>query len=67
MRGHVAPKCAVTLPKRPVTMGRNTQLLRREGLSAQRIRTWKTSKDPRFDAKKNASAGSTAAARSAPR
>jgi len=41
--------------------------LRREGLSAQRIRTWKTSNDPRFDAKKNASASSTAGARGAPR
>ena len=36
------------------------RLLRREGLSAQRIRTWKTSNDPRFDAKKNASDSSTA-------
>lgn len=43
------------------------RLLRREGLSAQRIRTWKTSKDPHFDSKKNASDGSTARARSAPR
>jgi len=43
------------------------RLLRREGLSAQRIRTWKTSKDPHFDRKKNASAGSTASARGAPR
>ena len=43
------------------------RLLRREGLSAQRIRTWKTSKDPHFDSKKNASAGSTASARSGPR
>jgi len=43
------------------------RLLRREGLSAQRIRTWKTSNDPRFDAKKNASAGSTTAARHGPR
>ena len=41
------------------------RLLRREGLSAQRIQTWKTSNDPRFDAKKNASGGSTGAARSA--
>jgi len=41
------------------------RLLRREGLSAQRIRTWKTSKDPRFDAKKNASGSSTGAARNA--
>lgn len=41
------------------------RLLRREGLSAQRIRTWKTSNDPRFDAKKNVSGGSTGAARSA--
>ena len=35
------------------------RLLRREGLSAQRIRTWKTSHDPQFDRKKNASARST--------
>lgn len=41
------------------------RLLRREGLSAQRIRTWKTSSDPRFDAKKNASGSSTGTARSA--
>jgi transposase len=41
------------------------RLLRREGLSAQRIRTWKTSKDAHFDAKKNASGGSTRTARSA--
>jgi len=36
------------------------RLLRREGLSAQRIRTWKTSNDPHFDAKKNSFGGSTA-------
>jgi len=29
------------------------RLLRREGLTAQRIRTWKTSSDPHFDRKKN--------------
>lgn len=39
------------------------RLLRREGLTAQRVRTWKTSRDPRFDAKKNRSARSTGAAR----
>lgn len=43
------------------------RLLRREGLSAQRIRTWKSSKDPHFDRKKNSSAASTARVRSAPR
>lgn len=32
------------------------RLLRREGLTAQRVRTWKTSHDPAFDRKKNASA-----------
>ena len=26
MRGHVGPKRAVTIPKRPVTLDRNTQL-----------------------------------------
>ena len=31
------------------------RLLRREGLSAQRVRTWKMSRDPQFDRKKNAS------------
>jgi transposase len=41
------------------------RLLRREGLTAQRIRTWKTSQDPDFDRKKNESAGSTASARRA--
>jgi transposase len=35
------------------------RLLRGAGLRAQRIRTWKTSHDPAFDTKKNASAGST--------
>jgi transposase len=43
------------------------RLLRREGLSAQRIRTWKSSQDPHFERKKNSSAASTARARSAPR
>ena len=43
------------------------RLLRREGLSAQRIRTWKTSRDPHFDRKKNASARSIGAARRARR
>jgi transposase len=39
------------------------RLLRREGLTAQRIRTWKTSSDPHFDRKKNSSADSTAPVR----
>ena len=39
------------------------RLLRREGLSAQRIRTWKTSHDPAFDAKKNGSVRSIGAVR----
>jgi transposase len=43
------------------------RLLRREGLTAQRVRTWKTSTDPDFDRKKNLSAGSTANARRARR
>ncbi len=42
------------------------RLLRREGLSAQRIRTWKTSNDPAFDRKKNSSAVSTDKGRGAP-
>jgi transposase len=51
----------------PVTDEWVRRLLRREGLSAQRIRTWKRSHDPDFDSKKNASAGSTGAARRGPR
>ncbi|HET7746776.1 MAG TPA: helix-turn-helix domain-containing protein [Vicinamibacteria bacterium] len=47
----------------PVTDEWVRRLLRREGLTAQRIRTWKTSHDPEFDRKKNASASSIAAAR----
>ncbi len=43
------------------------RLLRREGLSAQRTRSWKTSNDPHFDSKKNSSGGSTASAHAAPR
>lgn len=47
----------------PVTDEWVRRLLRREGLTPQRIRTWKTSHDPAFDVKKTASAASTAAAR----
>jgi len=43
------------------------RLLRREGLSAQRIRSWKTSNDPQFDSKKNSFGASTATAHAAPR
>lgn len=51
----------------PVTDEWVRRLLRREGLSAQRIRTWQTSKDPDFERKKNGSASSTASAlRTAP-
>jgi transposase len=39
------------------------RLLRREGLTAQRIRTWKASHDPDFDRKKNGSSSSIGAAR----
>ena len=46
----------------PVTDEWVRRLLRREGLTAQRVRTWKTSQDPDFDRKKNASAGSIGAA-----
>ena len=38
----------------PVTDEWVRRLLRREGLTAQRVRTWKTSNDPAFDSKKNA-------------
>lgn len=37
----------------PVTDEWIRRLLRREGLTPQRIRTWKTSADPHFDRKKN--------------
>jgi len=43
----------------PITDEWVRRLLRREGLRAQRIRTWKTSDDPAFDRKKNVSASST--------
>ncbi len=39
------------------------RLLRREGLSAQRVKTWKASTDPRFDEKRGPSAASTRGAR----
>jgi len=47
----------------PVTDEWVRRLLRREGLTAQRVRTWKTSNDPAFDRKKNSSASSIAAVR----
>jgi hypothetical protein len=47
----------------PITDEWVRRLLRREGLRAQRIRTWKTSDDPAFDRKKNASGSSTGRAR----
>ena len=47
----------------PVTDEWVRRLLRREGLTAQRVRTWKTSSDPDFDRKKNAFASSTIGAR----
>jgi transposase len=51
----------------PVTDEWVRRLLRRDGITAQRVRTWKTSTDPEFEQKKTASAGSTAAARRARR
>ena len=47
----------------PITDEWVCQLLRREWLRAQRIRTWETSDDPAFDQKKNASGSSTGGAR----
>ena len=47
----------------PITDEWVRRLLRREGLRAQRIRTWKTSRDPAFDRKNNASGASTRRAR----
>jgi transposase len=46
----------------PVTDEWVRRLLRREGFTAQRIRTWKTSSDPDFDRKKNGSGSSTGSA-----
>jgi len=43
------------------------RLLRGAGMRAQRIRTWKTSRDPAFDRKKKPSAGSTPGVRRARR
>jgi transposase len=51
----------------PVTDEWVRRLLRREGLSAQRVRTWKTSTDPAFDRKKNTSGRSIGAVRRAAR
>ena len=51
----------------PITDEWVRRLLRREGLRAQRIRTWKSSHDPAFDRKKNASASSTGRAHRARR
>jgi transposase len=51
----------------PVTDEWVRRLLRREGLTAQRVRTWKTSSDPAFDRKKNAFGGSTGSVRGARR
>jgi transposase len=47
----------------PITDEWVRRLLRREGLRAQRIRTWKTSDDPAFDRGKHASGSSTVRAR----
>ena len=49
----------------PVTDEWVRRLLRREGLTAQRVRTWKTASDPNFDRKKNASVSSIGSARRA--
>jgi transposase len=61
------PKLAAYCRKRgllpPITDEWVRRLLRREGLRAQRIRTWKTSDDPAFDRKKNASGSFTGRAR----
>ena len=51
----------------PVTDEWVRRLLRREGLTPQRIRTWKTSNDPAFDAKKTPSVLSTKSVRRARR
>ena len=51
----------------PVTDEWVRRLLRREGLTAQRVRTWKISHDPHFDRKKTPFAPSTGAAHRGPR
>jgi transposase len=51
----------------PVTDEWVRRLLRREGLTAQRIRTWKTSHDPEFDRTRRAPTPSASAARRARR
>lgn len=48
--------CGVVKEIHPTTLGR---ILREQGFSFQRTKTWKESNDPDFDAKKNESAPST--------
>jgi len=54
--------CRVRRLLPPVTDEWVRRLLRREGLTPQRIRTWKTSHDPAFDRKKTASGAAPGAA-----
>jgi transposase len=49
-------RCAVVKAIHATTLGR---ILREQGFSFQRTKTWKESNDPDFDAKKNESARST--------
>ena len=49
-------ECAVVKDLHATTLGR---LLRENGFSFQRTKTWKESNDPDFDAKKNESSRST--------
>ena len=52
--------CGVVKELHSTTLGR---LLRENGFSFQRTKTWKESNDPDFDSKKNASASSTGSRR----
>jgi transposase len=49
-------RCGVVKEIHATTLGR---ILREQGFSFQRTKTWKESNDPEFDAKKNASSRST--------
>ncbi len=51
----------------PITTEWVRRVLRREGVTPQRLKTWKSSPDPAFEAKKRASSASTRGGRQAER
>ena len=51
----------------PITDEWVRRVLRREGVTPQRLKTWKASPDPAFEAKKRASSASTSSGRGAER